>query len=125
MGLSLTLFNSRPSNWCTQVRESRAAPMTCGAQRIEYGSCTIRPSSLPWSTIWLPARAVRMAAAEAIWPGWCLSVWAKGGKGLGATEQHFGAQCRGSLAGLKGSGEASGDNGTESGHDRCTVHDCQ
>ena len=49
---------------------SRAAPCTCGLQRIEYASCT-RGSSSRWlATIAEPSSSRRRFAALSAWPGW-------------------------------------------------------
>ncbi len=68
-GLSDAALASMRRMRAAWVRLSRQAPITCGWQRIEYGSCT-RPQPLWESTISLPSSIARTAPATSIWPTW-------------------------------------------------------
>jgi hypothetical protein len=80
-GLSDAALASMTSTRAACARLSRHAPITCGMQRTEYGSCT-RPQSACDGTISLPSSSVRTAPATAIWPGWPRAAWMRASKGL-------------------------------------------
>ena len=68
-GLSVTPLASRSSTTRAASIWSEHAPMTCGWQRSEYGSCTL-PHSRWLELMGLSANNSRYAAAAAICPGW-------------------------------------------------------
>ena len=81
-GLSLTPFASTASVAAACRSRSRQAPITCGWQRRQYGSCT-RGSSGPRceARMALPSINARSAAAASICPRWPRTAWMRGSNG--------------------------------------------
>ena len=80
-GLSDAAFASMARTRAACCRLSRHAPITCGTQRIEYGSCT-RPQCGCEGSMALPSSSARTAAATAICPTWPRASWMRASNGL-------------------------------------------
>ena len=81
-GLSDTPLASISSVVAAWRITSRAAPITCGWQRRQYGSCTRTSLSRCDSRMAEPAINARSAAAVAICPRWPRIWWMRGSNGV-------------------------------------------
>ncbi|MNV36001.1 hypothetical protein D3C71_1274640 [compost metagenome] len=81
-GLSDTPLASIASVVAAWRITSNAAPITCGWQRRQYGSCTRTSLSRCDSRIAEPCIRVRSVAAVAIWPRWPRMAWMRGSNGV-------------------------------------------
>ena len=80
-GLSVAAFASISSVRAAWRSTSIAAPVTCGWQRMQYGSCTRLSPSRWLSRMTEPSRSARIAAAASICPAWPRKLWISGCKG--------------------------------------------
>ena len=80
-GLSVTPFASRLRVAAACRRTSSTAPMTCGWQRTEYGSCTRSSPVRCDARMALPPMSARKAAATSICPRCREASWMRGSKG--------------------------------------------
>jgi hypothetical protein len=80
-GLSETAFASATRRAAAERSWSRQAPITCGWQRRQYGSCT-RSQSAWLARIALPATRSRRISAAILCPGCPRTRWMRGSKAV-------------------------------------------